>query len=145
MGEATTKQSRPVRPNYGSGRSLASNGYMLVRVGVGHPMADVRGYAYEHRMVASRVLGRDLKPDEIVHHRNGVKTDNRPENLEVVTGNAGHFVHHRRRNKGLRMPGEGNPIVACACGCGAVFAKFDETGRPRRYVSGHNMRGASRG
>lgn len=34
------------------GRSVASNGYMLVRVGVDHPLADVRGYAYEHRIGA---------------------------------------------------------------------------------------------
>lgn len=41
----------PDNPNWRGGRSVASNGYMLVRAGVGHHLADVRGYAYEHRLV----------------------------------------------------------------------------------------------
>lgn len=40
------------------GRSIASNGYVLVRVGKKHHLADVRGYAYEHRIVAEQKLGR---------------------------------------------------------------------------------------
>jgi hypothetical protein len=126
--------------NWRGGRSLASNGYILIRVGVGHHLADVRGYAYEHRIVAETKLGRKLLPDEIVHHKNENKQDNRPDNLEVVKGNAEHFVFHRRPGSQLRLPGEPNPLIDCECGCGARFENFDSSGRPRRFVSGHNPR-----
>lgn len=126
------------------GRSIASNGYALVRVGTEHHLADVRGYAYEHRIVAEQKLGRRLVDGEIVHHINHDKTDNRPENLEVEPSIAHHRADHRIVARGLRDPGAPNPIVACACGCGTTFERFDSSNRPRRFVTGHNA-GARRG
>lgn len=126
------------------GRSIASNGYVLVRVGKDHHLADVRGYAYEHRLVAEQKLGRRLLPGEIPHHKDEDKTNNHPDNLEVVT-RAVHGVHHRRGGKAKRAPDEPNPLVACACGCGALLTRYDEAKRERRFVQGHNVRHGAAG
>lgn len=129
---------REKNPNWRGGRSIASNGYVLVRVGIAHHLADVRGYAYEHRLVAEQKLGRRLRRGEIPHHIDGNRQNNIPENIEVMPSHH----HHRREHairKDLRAPGQANTFVSCACGCGHKFRHFDRAGRPRRFVSGHNV------
>jgi HNH endonuclease len=59
-------------------------GYVLLYMPE-HPMAMRTGYLLEHRKVMADRLGRMLLPSEVVHHRNEIKDDNRPENLEVLS------------------------------------------------------------
>ncbi len=121
-------------------RTKTSHGYILIYVGFDHPLADCRGYAYEHRLVASEKLGRLIKPREKAHHIDGNRENNLPENIKVVVGNAEHYFEHRDKSSNLRKPNEPNLQIVCKCGCGYIFQKFDKQGRPRKYISGHNMK-----
>lgn len=64
-----------VRRNY--------HGYNLVHL-PDHKLANHRGDVLQHRLVVMESLGRYLEPYEIVHHKNGIKDDNRIENLEII-------------------------------------------------------------
>ncbi len=58
----------------------------------------IRGREYlEHILIAERVLGRQLKPNEVVHHRDEDKTNNQPDNLEVMTRSAHTLLHNAIR------------------------------------------------
>ena len=52
-----------------------------------------RPYVFEHILVAEKMIGRFLQQNEIVHHLNEIRDDNRPENLQVMTRRE-HFFHH---------------------------------------------------
>ena len=97
---------------------------MGVLIGPGYPGADATGYIREHRLAMHEALGRSLAPNEVVHHINGIRSDNRVENLVVMTRSE-HNRHHRMlrlaavsrealREDGSREPAAGaSEAVAC--------------------------------
>lgn len=65
---------------------ITTQGYVL-RVVPSHPNARSDGRILEHTLVMSEYLGRPLKKGENVHHKNGDRSDNRIENLELWSTN----------------------------------------------------------
>ncbi len=134
-------RSGPDHPQWKGGKSVNSNGYVLMRLPAGHHLRGQNGSGYEHRVVAEQKYGRRLLPTEKVHHIDGNRQNNSPDNLVVCKSDAHHKVHHRKVGLNRKLPDEDNPLITCACGCNTQFRKFDEYSRPRKYKSGCNSRG----
>lgn len=80
--------------NWNGGRCITVQGYVKV-FAPGHPHA-TRNLVSEHRLVMEKHIGRYLTREEVVHHKNRIKSDNRLENLELMT----HKQHSQEHNLG---------------------------------------------
>lgn len=80
-------------PMWKGGRKINKKGHVLV-LDRTSPHADANGYVLEHRKVMCEHIGRPLKDNEVVHHINGIKTDNRIENLQLMDRGEHTTLHH---------------------------------------------------
>lgn len=61
---------------------------------------------HAHRVVAAQILGRDLAPGEVVHHVDGNKRNNSPENLMVFSSQGEHLNWHRKHDARFQIGGD---------------------------------------
>jgi len=89
-----------------------------------HPHAWPNGYVYVHRIVMEWMIGRLLLQSEIVHHKNEIKHDNSPHNLELKANHTEHAACHKR----------GITMISSEClYCHSTFSR--RKGKTVRYCS----------
>jgi len=80
------------------GRRKTSDGYIEVKLqsdSFFFPMVNSHICILEHRLIMAKYLGRMLQKWEVVHHKNGIKDDNRLDNLELCTSSGHSLAHHK--------------------------------------------------
>jgi len=108
-----------------------------------HPFANNSGFIRGHKAVWEQYHKATLLPWASVHHKNGIKSDNRIENLEGMTKSQHNSIHRHRLGTRHKV----NILIECACGCGQIRSKYyvnPKTGQfegIRCYINGHNRRG----
>lgn len=125
-----------------------------------HPNSNYNGYVLLHRAIVENYLGRVLDTNEVVHHKNGNKKDNRTENLQVMTNeehvklhnseigrqfvtlkcpNCGKIFERDKRNSFLDRPNSAFHCSFCSRSCAGKFAykvqKYGYTKELRKRVN----------
>lgn len=87
----TRDNSGENNPMWRGGTKIGKGGYILVWIPE-HPNSNSQGYVSEHRLVMETHIGRHLYPEEVVHHINKDRQDNRVDNLELMDSNSAHSM-----------------------------------------------------
>lgn len=98
------QHSRENHPQWRGGQHKDGNGYVVIHMRE-HPFADSNGYVKRSRLVIEELLGEYKPKDMDVHHINGIKDDDRSENLMLLTHRE-HILFHKRQQSASSLPNE---------------------------------------
>jgi predicted DNA-binding protein YlxM (UPF0122 family) len=90
------KEKMSINRSTGVGKKTIKNGYVRIYF-PDHPKSDKYGYIFEHDLIMECNIGRWLKPDEVVHHINGIRNDNRIKNLKLMTRGEHSRLHNTKK------------------------------------------------
>ena len=94
------KKKKVVKGKYSEGSGHYNSAGYVVVYHPDHPNKKSGGCILKHRLVMEKYLGRYLKPEEVVHHINGDKKDNRIENLMLFKNDKEHRHYHEKLKQG---------------------------------------------
>ena len=113
-------------PNWKGGQSFDRGGYIRISM-PNHPRTDKRGYVLEHIWVWEKTHNKPLPEGYIVHHLNGIKDDNRPQNLFAMPKRKHTIVFHlealQHRIRELEIE---NKLLEKALGAGQMIFRLEE-------------------
>ena len=103
-------------PNWKGGRTKDGYGYIMVRIGNNKRRR-------EHIVVMEQHLGRSLTKNERIHHKNGIRDDNRIENLQLFESNSAHIKYEQKLNTFIKqlMYGKSSKLGKKLC---EMFERF---------------------
>ncbi len=89
-----SKAHKGKRCHWKGGR-IKKDGRIFIKT-YGHPYAPKDNYILYSRLTMEKILGRYLKPCEVIHHFNGVVDDDHPENLQLFPNQSAHMIFHHK-------------------------------------------------
>lgn len=113
-----------------TGARHTQKGYVVVHR-PDHPMSGKNGKLLEHRLVMSEHLGRMLDAREVVHHKDGNRSNNAIENLELMSGHKEHAATHAQESELYQLHQQGK-LRCSACREIKPLDSFD-IGNTMRY------------